>query len=1107
MARAAIMFRNSLNANSRSAFLAIMPNGSAQWSFRRTDGANAQQTNISNQAAPRYVKLVRFGSLITASVSADKVSWTQVGQANITMDENVYVGLALSASEYYGGYNTSTFEEVTASANPNPLPAGWTSQDIGSAPMAGTSRFTDDTYIFTVEGSGQLVGGTSDSLHFAHRTLVGDGEIIAKVTSIVGMDGNPSGYNQYAMAGVMFRDGLAANARTVLMAITGWDGARWQYRSATGGNSTEFKVAGISVPYWVRIKRVGNDFTGYRSADGINWTPTGSTVTISNMPSSLEVGLTFNAAAYGSLNTATFEGVKMVPAAPSSLAATPNHAHRIDLSWTDNSSSEDGLSIERRADGGAWQVATTVSGSNAWIDYGVEPGVEYDYRVRAFIIGVTGGNSEYSNIASAHTTGLGDGLTGTYFDNTDFTGATLARVDEQVDFRWDAGVSPGEGIEPPTFAVEWTGQVQTPNETNPSDTYTFNTYSDDGIMLWVNGQLLIDHFDVHAPGSDNGTIDLAPNQKYNIRILYFQNAGSGDAHLNWIVPGGSLEPISTANLFSNIVNPPAAPGTPVVNDAAAVGADTGDFDLASDPRVSLAWQSVAGAERYVIFRSEDGVTFTVAGSVASGVTSFTDTDEGRFLDGSKHYRYQVMAVSAGGRSQLAEALDGIGAVDAYRSGDGAVVTWESNTQGTIRVDRSTDGGDTWVTVADDVDAVVGSIVDTGVPATGDADYVVVLNKPMLQGLPNASDGNLESATTRVRGTFYLGTHLGGDGVEAGLDGFTRNWDDKTRVPGGFHSRDFSARLESSVTVPASGDYTFHVQANGGVRLYVGGQRIVDEWNDVADFDPDFNLDGAVNFFDLTTLAAHYGASGTHADGDANLDGEVNFFDLTALQADYAQVESPHVIDVTVPLVAGQRVPIWVEYFNSQTVASLDLTWTVPGGTQAEALTLEPLGADPAPTQPGGLFAQTRINPLEVDLTWDDSDNETLYLVYRSVDGLLELVDSGWIYADSWEVAALRALSGTYTDSVDGYQYTLGDSGAFSFVDDYVDKFGVHQGRAIRVEDHYAQEDHGDDDRNDAYLAVVVEEQATDVVLYDVAFSASNEAKFKRILTLQRYVFP
>lgn len=49
---------------------------------------------------------------------------------------------------------------------------------------------------------------------------------------------------------------------------------------------------------------------------------------------------------------------------------------------------------------------------------------------------------------------------------------------------------------------------------------------------------------------------------------------------------------------------------------------------------------------------------------------------------------------------------------------------------------------------------------------------------------------------------------------------------------------------------------------------------------------DANLDGAVNFFDLTSLAAHYGSGASWAQGDFNSDGIVNFFDLTALAANY-----------------------------------------------------------------------------------------------------------------------------------------------------------------------------------------------------------------------------
>ena len=53
------------------------------------------------------------------------------------------------------------------------------------------------------------------------------------------------------------------------------------------------------------------------------------------------------------------------------------------------------------------------------------------------------------------------GLSATYFNNADFTGTTVTRVDPTVDFTWGAG-SPAPGISANTFSVRWTGQVEAP---------------------------------------------------------------------------------------------------------------------------------------------------------------------------------------------------------------------------------------------------------------------------------------------------------------------------------------------------------------------------------------------------------------------------------------------------------------------------------------------------------------------------------------------------------------------------------------------------------------------------------------------------------------------
>ena len=80
--------------------------------------------------------------------------------------------------------------------------------------------------------------------------------------------------------------------------------------------------------------------------------------------------------------------------------------------------------------------------------------------------------------------GVCNGLNGEYYDNINLTALRLTRVDSTVDFDWGTG-SPDASIGADTFSVRWTGQVVPLY----SQTYTFYTTSDDGVRLWVNGQL------------------------------------------------------------------------------------------------------------------------------------------------------------------------------------------------------------------------------------------------------------------------------------------------------------------------------------------------------------------------------------------------------------------------------------------------------------------------------------------------------------------------------------------------------------------------------------------------------------------------------------------
>jgi fibronectin type 3 domain-containing protein len=88
--------------------------------------------------------------------------------------------------------------------------------------------------------------------------------------------------------------------------------------------------------------------------------------------------------------------------APSGLSAVAVNATRIDLSWTDNSATEEEFRVERRTGttGPFSQVATVAANTTSYADGGRTPGTPYQYQVRA----CTGaGCSDASNPASATT--------------------------------------------------------------------------------------------------------------------------------------------------------------------------------------------------------------------------------------------------------------------------------------------------------------------------------------------------------------------------------------------------------------------------------------------------------------------------------------------------------------------------------------------------------------------------------------------------------------------------------------------------------------------------------------------------------------------------------
>lgn len=142
---------------------------------------------------------------------------------------------------------------------------------------------------------------------------------------------------------------------------------------------------------------------------------------------------------------------------------------------------------------------------------------------------------------------VGDGLKGDYYDNKDFTNFVVTRVDPKVDFDWGSGKAHPSLTDNDKFSIRWTGFVQTLG----TGEYKFFVDSNDGHRIWVNGQKLFDNWN-DGSQSDGKKITLAANQKYSIKLEYYEKDNNARCKLSWRVPDGSEVVIPQSNLFTSL---------------------------------------------------------------------------------------------------------------------------------------------------------------------------------------------------------------------------------------------------------------------------------------------------------------------------------------------------------------------------------------------------------------------------------------------------------------------------------------------------------------------------------------------------------------------------
>ena len=305
----------------------ISENGTTWTTFKTILGNTLNYTEFNSVVTTRYIQMQGvtrnataysineiqvYGSLasdcrapsgltaVTRKSNTERISWDAVSGANTytvkyrnnlspewlsrTVNTNTIDLTALACGNLY--YYTVQADcatdpnEISSGAfsprgcqqnNCDIFPVRYYSLDLGDIGMAGTTCKSGN--IYSMSGSGTDIGGISDQFHFTftnndNADYEASGQLIQQDQVF------PSN-----KLGIMVRDSLTSTSRFAYMASVN-NGANFifEYRDVAGGpvTTTTFP-ASIQNP-WMKVAKTGTNYTGYISADDVNWNQLGASV-------------------------------------------------------------------------------------------------------------------------------------------------------------------------------------------------------------------------------------------------------------------------------------------------------------------------------------------------------------------------------------------------------------------------------------------------------------------------------------------------------------------------------------------------------------------------------------------------------------------------------------------------------------------------------------------------------------------------------------------------------------------------------------------------------------------------------------------------------------
>jgi N-acetylmuramoyl-L-alanine amidase len=225
-----------------------------------------------------------------------------------------------------------------------------------------------------------------------------------------------------------------------------------------------------------------------------------------------------------------------------------------------------------------------------------------------------------------------------YFNNKTLSGSPTYVRCENWPINWDWGTGgPGNGIGVDNFSARWTATASF-----TAGSYTFIARSDDGVRVWLDGNLIIDKWIDQGPTEYRATQSVSAGN-HSIKMEYYESGGGAVAQFRW-------EAAAPSNFALN------RPAYSTSNESASTTPNLGNdgntnsrwssasrgvnewwwVDMGSAvtfDRVQIRWETAYSPYAFIGW-SSDGVNFTgyYYNTSTAGYYSYD-------LSGAKTYRY------------------------------------------------------------------------------------------------------------------------------------------------------------------------------------------------------------------------------------------------------------------------------------------------------------------------------------------------------------------------------------------------------------------------------------------------------------------------------------